>query len=780
MKSKIISIVLLATLMLSMAAIFPIHADVGDVTFTVTPTNNDYIYPDDPVGSRFNITVMWTDQAPLVSVYAWQVILQLNDTTLLNCTRAWVPTWNANYLLVSMLPNEIDATSGEGTGEISAMGSGKGAVSPVSSASAMLCIFELEIMRNPTTPEAIYCSLTIDNADTQWSPDGGVWNDPIRTGGMFTYSRAAPGKPHLEVHPASSSLIFGPAACVGDEFDVEVWLMAIDELLDLQNVSFTLTYDCSSPLPAQILEIAGYTVHAFWATPTVNNATAGFIDVFVVAPTAPSGDKLIVTITFRIIYQGAIGDPTETAPLVLSNIVLWGPSDLIDTDDPVDSLVTVLAYSPFAPPHFEVSSPILDTADVGGLLFNVTVSIKELSAAAYFIGYDFRLGYNTSLITPVTAYEGPFLPGFSALQPGSMGTWWTYYLETDGGYGPHVLAGGIILPNDTGLWGEPFPEGDGVVATITFMYLGTGPEQSFGEEPITIPDQLYIIEEDWIGLDNLIAQNVVDLPYNDPVNGSIILSAEFPNTRVIDLYDQYPAPFGGQGWNMPSDMFWPQKQIELYANVTYNYWPVQQKDVAFEVRDPHGTLVTIQVARTDANGIAHTWYRIPWPCDHPEDLFGVWTVTATVDLACIIINDTMQFHFDYLVEIFKITTNKFQVNHYECFNVIIDYGSHAQQEYPVVIQAILYDNLDVPVIQGFFETTVGGTQFCQYKNNTVTIPLCIPKYAYAGIAKIYVNAYSALPTQGGIAWCPTYGLMNPFGYSWPIGSTVPVVAIQPR
>jgi hypothetical protein len=225
-------------------------------------------------------------------------------------------------------------------------------------------------------------------------------------------------------------------------------------------------------------------------------------------------------------------------------------------------------------------------------------------------------------------------------------------------------------------------------------------------------------------------------------------------------------------------MFWPQKQIELYANVTYNYWPVQQKDVAFEVRDPHGNVVTVQVARTDADGVAHTYYRIPWPCDHPEYYFGVWTVTASVDLACIVINDTMKFHFDYMVEIFKVTTDKFQVNHEECFNVIIDYGSHLQQYHNVTFQAIVYDNLDVPVAQGYVTISVGGTQFCQYKNGTIIIPLCIPKWAFAGIADVYVNAYSDLPTNGGSALCPTFGLLGPFG-SWPIGSTVPEIAIQP-
>jgi hypothetical protein len=230
---------------------------------------------------------------------------------------------------------------------------------------------------------------------------------------------------------------------------------------------------------------------------------------------------------------------------------------------------------------------------------------------------------------------------------------------------------------------------------------------------------------------------------------------------------------------MPSDMFWPQKQVELYANVTYNYWPVQQKDVAFEVRDPQGNLVYVGVARTDADGVAHTYYRLPWPCDHPEQYFGVWTVRATVDVACIVINDTMQFHFDYMVEIFKVTTDKFEYNHCDEVVVTVEYGSHAQQTYPVLFYVILEDALGVPVAQAFVGTTVGGTVFCQYKNGTVTLTMHIPKYAFAGIAKVHVNAYNWMPLWGGSAWCPEYGLVNPFGYAWPIGSTTPLIAIQP-
>lgn len=776
MKSKIISIALLATLLLSMAAIFPIHADTADVEFEVTPALSYFDSSTGYVGKRFNITVLWKDLSPYAAVYAWQNNLHLNDTTLLNCTRAWVPTWDTNYLLKPGEPNWVHPSAvGLGTSDIFLMGTLQSPATPVTSPSASLCIYELEILKSPGKYEDFFCSFNLTSTDTIWSPDGTNWNDPIFTGGMFEFEWTTPPSPYLEVTPPASGLVFGPGNCVGQEFLVDVTLKAIDPLWVLHNVSFRLTYDCGTPAPAQILEIASFTVDPFWTTPTVDNTTTvGIIDVFGVASSTPSGDKLIITIKFRIIYQGISPAPDETAPLVLSNIILWDTLQQILAGTSVNSLVLVKAFIPFTPPHFEVSSPTLGPGPVPvGALFNVTVSIKELNALAYFIGYDFRLSYNASVITPVTAYEGPFLPYYAALQPGSLGTWWSYWFEIDG-YGPHVLVGSIIYPNDTGLWWYPFPEGDGIVATITFS---CDVEQSFGEADVT--SYLNIIEEDWVGIDNVGSQNIVDVPHLDPVNGTFTLTTNWPG-RMIDLYDQYPAPFGGQGLQMPSDMFWPQKQVELYANVTYNYWPVQEKDVAFEVRNPQGGLVTIQVARTDANGVAHTWYRIPWPCDNPETLFGVWTVTATVDLACIVITDTMQFHFDYMVEIFKVTTDKFQVDHYDCFNVIIEYGSHAQQEYSVLLQAILYDNLDVPVAQGYLWTTVGGTVFCQYKNNTVIIPLCIPKYAFAGLAHVYVNAYDTLPIWGGSAWCPTYGLMNPFGYSWPIGSSVPIIAIQPR
>jgi hypothetical protein len=51
---------------------------------------------------------------------------------------------------------------------------------------------------------------------------------------------------------------------------------------------------------------------------------------------------------------------------------------------------------------------------------------------------------------------------------------------------------------------------------------------------------------------------------------------------------------------------------------------------------------------------------------------------------------------------------------------------------------------------------VGGATWCQLKNNTLTLEIHVPKFAAAGIAKIYVNALSNWAKLGGTAVAPQY------------------------
>jgi hypothetical protein len=249
-------------------------------------------------------------------------------------------------------------------------------------------------------------------------------------------------------------------------------------------------------------------------------------------------------------------------------------------------------------------------------------------------------------------------------------------------------------------------------------------------------------------------------PYSVPIPHAVS-SAKFtsyykPLGRAIDVFTQYPDPFGGQGPGANSSMYWPQKEVILYANVTYNLWPEQQKDVAFQIIDPHGNTYALLCNRTNADGIAMVRFRLPWMCDDPTYYFGLWEVIASVDVACEHINDTLHFKYDYKVHIWKVTTDKTDYDHYEDVVVTIEYGSNAQIEYPMVFAVTGLDETGVPWDIDYAHVIVGGAQWCTYNNGTTTVHLTIPKWARAGVGTIDVNALDALPTEGGVQEFPLY------------------------
>ena len=102
--------------------------------------------------------------------------------------------------------------------------------------------------------------------------------------------------------------------------------------------------------------------------------------------------------------------------------------------------------------------------------FDVNVTLEDVDAALELVGVQFRLRYNTTILEVVDVAEGLFLqdPRWDL-----YGTFWVSYVEDDVLYGPHVLAGNMIYPNTTnGAFDQTqFPEGSGIVATITFKVL---------------------------------------------------------------------------------------------------------------------------------------------------------------------------------------------------------------------------------------------------------------------------------------------------------------------
>jgi len=373
--------------------------------------------------------------------------------------------------------------------------------------------------------------------------------------------------------------------------------------------------------------------------------------------------------------------------------------------------------------------------------FSVDVYIRDVVTDWRLAAVEFLMFYNTTVLDALEVQNGTFFEPFTPVTG-----FFSEIFEAEGKI--RVIYYILDIPDMTP------PHGDGKIATIVF----NATYQEMFPNFVWSNLDLQIDVENGMGeyFVNYVAE---ELPGDPEIDGYYQLNG-FVVGRVIDLYDQYPDPFGGQGPQTPSDMFWPQKEVELYANVTYNEWPVQNKLVGFEVRGPHDELVDILTATTDAYGVAHTTYRIPWPCDDPESWFGVWTITASVDIACIVVNDTMQFHFDYLVHWYggdyKVTTDKADYGHCEYINVNVTFGSHSQMPRYVLLTVSVHDELNYPIGTAAVLIEVGGTVFCQLKNYTSILPIHVVKWTAAGVATIYVNAYSWWPAWGGSPWAPTF------------------------
>jgi hypothetical protein len=772
--SKILTAALIMAMTLPIAALAapPYDADA----FWIEPDTLTFDTATTSIGDTFMVTV-WANTS--VSTFTWQVYLTFN-TAHINVINVGYTGVGKSLFFTGHTTSPVSPVIDNSAGYVQHGESLLGADSKAPDCDSLFWV-EFNITSAPPKGGSLNSLIDIDNANTYWlDPTLAEVTPMSKYGSSFTYTWSAPPSPNLAVVPDYVEYDQYTNA-TEEEFDVDIYAEGVNAAWYVHNVSFSLAYDDA------LLDVVSTTFDPLWATTSVT-PTSGDYDFFVADPTSnPSGDVLLVTVRFEVIFQDEApprvpGEYNETA-LDIHDNQMFDTSIEIPLDPEEDGLVRIYAYVALSLAYLEVSSVTMGPEPCRGEVFNVTVSIKNLDWHWYLIGLEFRLAYDAFLIEPLATHIlGPYLPSYAgyhnALPP--PGTFWQTYNEEGPPDGPHVLAGQMIYPNATGWWntdgsladawpGGPSIPGSGVVAILQFKVN----YQSYGEDNMTSP--LEIIDQLAIGLDGVDTQNIVGVPLDTPHNGNYTITTNLPG-RVIDLYGgalnrgygshPFPAPYGGQGPDNPMDLIIPQAEVCLFAEVTYNYWPVQNKLVGFEVEDPYGGVLLKRTGVTNTEGIAMIRFEMPWPCDDPECLIGVWKVTATVDISDFRINDTLEYHYDYMVNIWKVTTDKFEYNHCEDVEITIEYGTHAQQWYPTLLSAVIMDELDVPIGIALVETEVGGAEFCSYTNFTSIVTIHIPKHAFAGIATIHVNAFDKDPTEGGVPWAPEF-------------TPPPEIAIQP-
>lgn len=760
MKSKLvtsIAIAMVTVVALSMLSVLPARAAPSIFLQNVAP-------PTHALGVKWNITA-WVSGWGTPAVYAFQVRLTIvNPAAGIVITRAFLPKLidPTHYILTghaTAAPTPSVTPTTALVGDTSLDTAAVPGPDP-----AILAIFELQIVGAPGKFQELTTTLSITSPDTfllddllaeipKTTTDGSyswVWTAPT-TNPTVAVEFVDPGLPGATVSPGSIDFSEN-YLWDGTIFHAQVVIENLDVGWAISGAAFTVSYGMG------ITSFLGATLDPAW-TGTVDTTTPGIIIVSVTTATALSGDVPVLDMTFQLQNQQVVPPAPlgtfDTSAIDLTGVALQDTVGPIPVAAVVNGLVTLFAKVTFAAPNLSVEPAIIYSGtdlvigDQFGKTFTVDVVVHNVVPFVGMVAIQFRLQYDADLVQFVSAEEGPFLAPFD----NGMGTFFVAVnTVNDVLYGDNVAVGDMLLPSSNGTW-TIFPEGSGVVARITFAYIKQDFVNTYNM-PLTLVDfavppapEVYFIDF-----------NGNEIPEGTNVGGLVVIEPISAIGRRIDVWMQYPAPFGGQGLMQPADLVVPQQEIILTAKVTYNWWPVVNKKVTFNIYDNNGSLVAVLEAITGADGHAVTSFRMPWPDVDPESLFGVWTINASVSVAEVTVTDVLTFHYDYLVEILSATTDKISYNHLDYMAVTVTYGSHAQQMYPVWLTATLQDNLGVPVSVAFTELSVEGAVYCQLKiYPAATLTLFVPYYAYAGAAQVRVNFLDLSPMDGAhVAVTPEY------------------------
>ena len=765
------------------------------------------------IGYKFNVTV---NLNMTEDIYGWQFKMHFNPAVLKANFGGYTAGGTSMYFLghtTTSAPMSIDNV----LGTIVEFESCQGTDFVAGPKAASLAGIQFEIIASPDKISTHLSSLfdisteygTGSTANT-WvvASDGTTFLAFTPSDGHFDFTWVAPTThPRMDIEgPTAWPIQYGPSppTAIGQAFTAKLYIKNLDAAWGLTNASFTLSWNNT------VIDVLGgaanITIDVAWTGANTVTMGSGSVDIYVENHSPqPSGTVHVADIVFTVMIQG--NNPPQSTPdstdLLFSNVVFFDHIQEIAHDPSGSGHVDILSLIALPLPYLKVvpNAITLGPAPVIGSTFSVDVQVVNMSEFWYCVAVQFRLQYDSAVLGFVSATEGGFITDPQWDLYGSF--FYSVDNIADIVFGDHVAVVDLLFPNFTnGIYDQPVlpntiedPAADPTVSTITFQVLA---QNCFDMAPIVthlnLPpfwqptDQIFIDKDsNYIpsasninGTVTILALNQVDRQI-DLVGGAVndgygILPGTWPFPYPAPSYYMgtpsylaFPTPFGGQGPDHWMDIVFPQSQIYLNVYVTYNYWPVQSKDVGFEIEGPYtklpnGTLVPAQTyqiwakltATTDANGVAVLTYRMPWPCNDPDSITGVWKITSTVTVADQVVSDTMIFYYQRLVYITSVTTDSYSYIHDQCVKVTVNYETHAVQMYPALFAIVIEDNLTVPFGFATYSTEVGGATFCTWLPGEFTVEICIPKWAYAGNGLVLVSVYDKDPTIGGEALAPSY------------------------
>jgi hypothetical protein len=243
-------------------------------------------------------------------------------------------------------------------------------------------------------------------------------------------------------------------------------------------------------------------------------------------------------------------------------------------------------------------APPMYVANALGEVFTVDINISNVQDLRVF---EFKLGYNTTLLDAVGVVQGPFFPS----PPRSS----VERLEINETMGFVWIR--ISLPTSV-----PTIAGSGTLAAVAFSvtFAPLPPEEAYS------PLALY---------DTLLYDGSMKAIIHDSADGLYFWSSIQADPPLEGRVLEISSKNGKIGQGGFAGDFTIGETVELGANASYNGYPVANKLVSFEVMNPENGILLAQAAFTNDEGFATINFTVP---PRLESL-GNWTVFVTVQLA---------------------------------------------------------------------------------------------------------------------------------------------------
>jgi len=180
-------------------------------------------------------------------------------------------------------------------------------------------------------------------------------------------------------------------------------------------------------------------------------------------------------------------------------------------------------------PLLKIEPPSCAVYKINGT-FNINITINNLDAEWRLISVQFALYYNTTLFEFAGWQNGTFLDNFA-----NNGELVIYAVESDFHGDPalppcynKILVGAIMLPGDDNVYHAPFPNGNGVIGTITLKVITEPPVSTL----LTL-NETQLFSEDFTEIPCNVEHAVFNFPFEDTTPPTIGTPTQNPPANNV-------------------------------------------------------------------------------------------------------------------------------------------------------------------------------------------------------------------------------------------------------